>query len=55
MELVGILDCMESSSDEEHIWEVYVTLRIEEMMYEYGDIEVCGFYPYQKILRSIIT
>ena len=55
MELVGILDCMESSSDEEHIWEVYVTLRIEEMMYEYGDIEVCGFYPDQKILRSIIT
>mgnify|MGYP003532225577 CR=1 FL=1 len=53
-ELGDILDCVESRSDEDHLWETYVTLRIEEMMFKYGDIEVCGFYPDQEKLRSII-
>lgn len=54
MELGDILDCVESRYDEDHFWEMYVTLRIEEMMFKYGDIEVCGFYPDQEKLRSII-
>jgi hypothetical protein len=29
-------------------------MRIEEMMFKYGDIEVCGFDPDQERLRSII-
>ena len=53
-ELGDILDCVESRCDEDHFWETYVTLRIEEMMFKYGDIEVGGFYPDQEKLRSII-
>ena len=53
-ELGDILDCVESRYDEDHFWEMYVTLRIEEMMFKYGDIEVCGIYPDQEKLRSII-
>lgn len=53
-ELGDILDCVDSRYDEDHIWEMYVTLRIEEMMFKYGDIEVCGSYPDQEKLRSII-
>ena len=49
-----ILDCVESRYDEDHFWEMYVTLRIEEMMFKYGDIEVGGFYPDQEKLRAII-
>jgi hypothetical protein len=29
-------------------------MRIEEMMFKYGDIEVCGFDPDQERLRCII-
>ncbi len=53
-ELGDILDCIESRCDEDHFWEMYVTLRIEEMMFKYGDIEVGGFYPDQDKLRAII-
>ena len=53
-ELGNILDYVESLFDEDHFWEMYVTLRIEEMMYKYGDMEVCAFYPDQEKLRSII-
>ena len=53
-ELGDILDCVESRFDEDHFWEMYVTQRIEEMMFRYGDIKVCGFYPDQERLRSII-
>ena len=35
-ELGDILDCVESRYDEDHFWEMYVTLRIEEMMFRYG-------------------
>jgi hypothetical protein len=53
-ELGDILDCVESRYDEDHFWETYVTLRIEEMVFRYGDIEVGGFYPDQEKLRAII-
>ena len=53
-ELGDILDYVESYCDEDHFWESYITMRIEEMMFKYGDIEVCGFYPDQERLRSII-
>lgn len=53
-ELGDILDCVESDCDEDHFWESYVTMRIEEMMFKYGDIEVCGFDPDQERLRTII-
>ena len=53
-EIGDILDCVESRFDEDHVWESYLTTRIEEMMFKYGDIEVCGFYPDQERLRSII-
>lgn len=53
-ELGNILDYVESLFDEDHFWEMYVTLRIEEMMFKYGDMEVCAFYPDQEKLRSII-
>ena len=53
-ELGDILDCVESRYDEDHFWEMYVTQRIDEMMFRYGDIKVCGFYPDQERLRSII-
>lgn len=53
-ELGDILDCVESRFDDDHLWEMYVTLRIEEMMFKYGDMEVCGFAPDQERLRSII-
>lgn len=53
-ELGDILDYVESWYDEEHFWESYVTIRIEEMMHKYGDIEVCGFLPDQERLRQII-
>lgn len=53
-ELGDILDCVESYCDEDHFWESYVTMRIEEMMFKYGDIEVCGFDPDQERLRGII-
>ena len=53
-ELGDILDCVESRYDEDHFWEMYVTQRIEEMMFRYGDIKVCGFYPDQERQRSII-
>ena len=53
-EIGDILDCVESRFDEDHVWESYLTTRIEEMMFKYGDIEVCGFYPDQERLHSII-
>ena len=53
-ELGNILDYVESLFDEDHFWEMYVTLRIEEMMFKYGDMEVCAFNPDQDKLRSII-
>lgn len=53
-ELGNILDYVESWFDEEHFWESYVTIRIEEMMHKYGDIEVCEFVPDQERLRQII-
>lgn len=53
-ELGDILDYMESWCDDEHFWESYVTIRIEEMMHKYGDIEVCGFVPDQERLRQLI-
>ena len=53
-ELGDILDYVESWFDEEHFWESYVTIRIEEMMHKYGDIEVCEFVPNQERLRQII-
>ena len=54
-ELGDILDSVESRFDEEHFWEMFVTLRIEEMMFKYGDMEVCGFMPNQEKLKSILN
>ena len=53
-ELGNILDYVEGYCDEDHFWESYVTMRIEEMMFKYGELEVCGFTPDQEILRTII-
>ena len=53
-ELGNMLDYVEGYCDEEHFWESYVTMRIEEMMFKYGEIEVCSFTPDQEILRTII-
>ena len=54
-ELGDILDCVESRFDEDHFWEMYVTLRIEEMMFKYGDLEVCSFMPDQEKLKAILN
>ena len=54
-ELGDILDSVESRFDEEHFWEMFVTLRIEEMMFKYGDMEVCGFMPDQEKLKAILN
>ena len=54
-ELGNILDCVESRFDDEHFWEMFVTLRIEEMMFKYGDMEVCGFMPDQEKLKAILN
>ena len=54
-ELGDILDCIESRFDEDHFWEMYVTLRIEEMMFKYGDLEVCSFMPDQEKLKAILN
>ena len=54
-ELGDILDCVESRFDEDHFWEMYVTLRIEEMMFQYGDLEVCSFMPDQEKLKAILN
>lgn len=53
-ELGDIIDYTESWFDEEHFWESYVTIRIEEMMHKYGDFEVSGYFPDQERLRQII-
>ena len=53
-ELGDILDYVESWYDEEHFWESYVSIRIDEIKLKYGDIEVCGFLPDQERLRQII-
>ena len=53
-ELGDILDYVEGWCDEEHFWESYVTMRIEEMMLRYGEMEVCAFVPDQDKLRCII-
>lgn len=54
-ELGDILDYVEGDfGEEDRILETYITLRIEEMMFKYGDMEVCGFAPDQEKLRSII-
>ena len=54
-ELGDFLDCVESRFDEDHFWEMYVTLRIEEMMFKYGDLEVCSFMPDQEKLKAILN
>ena len=54
-ELGDILGCVESRFDEDHFWEMYVTLRIEEMMFKYGDLEVCSFMPDQEKLKAILN
>ena len=54
-ELGNILDYVEGYCDEEHFWESYVTMRIEEMMFKYGDMEVCGFMPDQEKLKAILN
>ena len=54
-ELGDILDCVESRFDEDHFWEMYVTLRIEEMMFKYGDLEVCSFMKKKKKLKAILN
>ena len=54
-ELGDILDSVESRFDEEHFWEMFVTLRIEEMMFKYGDMEVCGFMPDPEKLKAILN
>ena len=54
-ELGDILDYMEGWCDDEHFWESYVTIRLEEMSLRYGDLEVCGFYPDQEKLQMLIN
>jgi hypothetical protein len=47
--------CLYHDNPEKYFWEVYVAMRLEEMMFKYGELEVCSFEPDQEKLKAIVN